>query len=187
MPGYTDVRAYPLTPDLGAARKLTGGKRRAAVLYTCNQSPCDQKAQIVKANLAAIGIDVEVKAYQQTALWSRIARADEPFDLAFTGWVASYPDPNDFLNTLLQGGGSGTTSPFDDPAYRGKIAAAAKLSGPRRYLAFGKLDTDLVRNAAPWAAYANVLSRDFFSARMGCQVYQPIYGMDLAALCIRPR
>ena len=44
---------------------------------------------------------------------------------------------------------------------------------------------DLVRNAAPWAAFANHLSRDFFSARMGCQVFQPFYGMDLAALCIR--
>jgi hypothetical protein len=30
------------------------------------------------------------------------------------------------------------------------------------------------------------LSRDFFSARMGCQVYQQALGfIDLAALCIR--
>jgi hypothetical protein len=28
-------------------------------------------------------------------------------------------------------------------------------------------------------------SRDFFSARSGCQVYQPVYGIDLAALCLR--
>jgi hypothetical protein len=26
----------------------------------------------------------------------------------------------------------------------------------------------------------------FFSARMGCHVYQPLFGIDLAALCVRP-
>jgi hypothetical protein len=29
------------------------------------------------------------------------------------------------------------------------------------------------------------VNRDFFSARMGCESYQPVYGIDLAALCIR--
>ena len=28
-------------------------------------------------------------------------------------------------------------------------------------------------------------SRDFFSARIGCQLYQPLLGLDLAALCVR--
>jgi hypothetical protein len=35
------------------------------------------------------------------------------------------------------------------------------------------------------APFATDASRDFFSARIGCQVYQPVYGMDLAALCLR--
>jgi hypothetical protein len=35
-------------------------------------------------------------------------------------------------------------------------------------------------------ALGNKLSRDFFSARMGCQVFQPTYGfMNLTTLCIR--
>ena len=37
----------------------------------------------------------------------------------------------------------------------------------------------------PWINFANVISQDFFSARIGCQLYQPIVGMDLGALCIR--
>jgi uncharacterized protein (DUF2164 family) len=43
----------------------------------------------------------------------------------------------------------------------------------------------MAREAAPWAAFANETLVDFLSARMGCQVYQPVYGIDLAALCIR--
>ena len=62
----------------------------------------------------------------------------------------------------------------------------ARLTGPARYLAYGKLDLDLARNAAPLIAYGNSSSQDFFSARIGCQTYG-VYGVDLAALCIKPR
>jgi hypothetical protein len=75
--------------------------------------------------------------------------------------------------------------PFDDPGYARKAAAAARLTGPRRYLAYGALDADVARNDAPWIAIGNQASHDFFSARMGCQVFNPVYGMSLAALCIR--
>jgi len=35
------------------------------------------------------------------------------------------------------------------------------------------------------AAFAVTASREFFSARIGSQVYTPVWGMDLAALCLR--
>jgi hypothetical protein len=38
----------------------------------------------------------------------------------------------------------------------------------------------------PQISFANPLEQDFFSARIGCQVNQPLVGIDLAALCIRP-
>ena len=76
MPGYRDVHIYPLTPDPAKARQLAQGKGRTAVLYTCEQTICEQAAQIVKTNLAAIGITVEVKTFpfQHTAGPSRHAR-----------------------------------------------------------------------------------------------------------------
>jgi YVTN family beta-propeller protein len=181
--GYRDVPIYPFAPDLAKARRLAGGKRRTAVFYTCNQSPCDRMAQIVKSNLAAIGIDVQVKAFPLDSLFIRVATKGEPFDLSWGEWVADYPDPYNFLNLLLEHGSFAQT--FDDPAFKRKLAAAARLSGPARYLAYGKLDADLARNGAPWIAYGNMLSNDFFSARMGCQINQPFTGIDLAALCIR--
>ena len=42
----------------------------------------------------------------------------------------------------------------------------AKLSGPNRYTSYGKLDVDIMRNAAPWAPFANPNSREFVSARI---------------------
>ena len=180
--GFTDARVYPLRPDLATARRLAGRRVRSAVLYTCILPTCAQQAQIIKANLAAIGVDVQVEPFTVDELFKRLGTKNEPFDLATTGWVADYMDPSQFLNVLLLGG---TIPTFDDPAYRRKLTAAARLSGPARYLAYGRLDVDLARNAAPLAAIGNASIRDFFSARVGCQVFNPLYGMDLAALCIR--
>ena len=67
----------------------------------------------------------------------------------------------------------------------GASASLARLSGPARYLTYGRLDADLARNAAPFVAIGNGQTRDFFSARMGCHVYAGNFLMDLAALCIK--
>ena len=183
--GFKDARIYPFTPNLSKARQLAGGTRRTAVFYTCNKSPCDRMAQIVKSDLAAIGIDVQVKTFPLTAALTRIGTKGEPFDLGWSEWVADYPDPDNFLNLLLLQGKILPT--FDDPTFKRKLANAARLSGPARYLAYGRLDADLAAHGAPWAAYGNMISYDFFSARMGCQINHPVYGIDLASLCIRPR
>jgi YVTN family beta-propeller protein len=185
IPGFTDARVYPSSPDVATARRLVGGKRRSAVLYIGDKRPFDRMAQIVKANLGAIGIDVQVKVFPfPGGYFARLPRKNEPYDLAWFPWLADYPDPDQFIDVLMLSGG--TFPPLEDPVSVRKLEAAARLSGPPRYLRYGKLDADLARNAAPFAAVSNFVTPDFFSARIGCQVYHPVYGMDLAALCIRP-
>ena len=76
MPGFNDARVYPLTPDTATAKRLAGGQSRSAVLYTCSSSPCDQLGQIVKDNLAAIGIDVQVKAFGIDSLFQRLQQEE---------------------------------------------------------------------------------------------------------------
>jgi ABC-type oligopeptide transport system substrate-binding subunit len=152
------------------------------VLYTCDRPACTEQAQIIKNDLAAIGVRVVVKAFQADVLFTRLATPGEPFDISYGGWMADYPDPQSVLDPLLQN--SSNLPPFDDPSYRAKLRATARLSGPERYLRYARLDRDLARNAAPLAAYDNPYSHELFSARMGCQTYG-FYGIDLAALCIK--
>jgi ABC-type oligopeptide transport system substrate-binding subunit len=185
MPGFKDAHIYPFVPNITLARRLAGTRRRTAILYTCNKSPCDEIAQILTTNLAAIGIDVVTKIFAGRALISGLlTRPREPFDLSLAGWGADSPDAGTFLNPLASG--ASEFPAFGDSAYQRKLAAAAKLTGSDRTRAYGALDADLARNAAPWAAISNPENVDFFSARVGCQTYQPVTGMDLAALCIRP-
>ena len=183
IPGYRDLHIYPARPDVAKARQLARGRAgTTAVLYTCNVAPCDQQAQILKTNLAKIGMRVRIRAFSLPALFSRAATPGEPFDISLTSWMADYPDPDAMLNLLLE---AGTVIPtLEDRTYRARLAAAAKLSGPQRYLTYARLDADLARDAAPWVAYGNPSSHELFSARMGCQMYG-VYGLDLAALCVR--
>ncbi len=185
MPGYREVQIYPLTPDPAKASQLAQGKGTTAVLYTCEQTTCEQDAQIVKTNLAAIGITVEVKTFPFSTLLARVATPGEPFDLAFTnGWEPDYLDPMAMLTEMTEN--NSVSPPFDDPTYRHQLSAAAQLSGPQRYLAFGQLDIDVARDSAPLVAYGNQYSSAFFSSRIGCQTFGP-YGIDLATLCTKSR
>jgi YVTN family beta-propeller protein len=185
MPGFKDAHIYPFSPNITVARRLAGTRRRTAILYSCNKSPCDEIAQILTTNLAAIGIDVVTKIFAGRALVSGLlTRPHEPFDLSLAGWGADSPDAGTFLNPLALG--AAEFPAFGDSAYRRKLAAVAMLTGADRTRAYGALDADLARNAAPWVAISNPENVDFFSARVGCQTYQPVTGMDLAALCIRP-
>jgi YVTN family beta-propeller protein len=186
MPGFRNTHVYPTTPDFGKARALVRQAHaagRTAVLDTCDSYPCPQQAQIVKTDLARIGLRVHISELPTSTMFHREETPGKPFDLAWDGWQPEHPGPQAMLSEILEDSSVGPT--FNDPVYRRKLARAARLSGPERYLAYGKLDLDLARNAAPLAAYGNVSSDDFFSARIGCQTYG-VYGMDLAALCLRP-
>ncbi len=182
VPRYRDVSVHPTTLDLATARKLARGRGGTAALYTYDASPCSEQAQIVKTDLAAIGLQVQSTELSPEKLLEAEAQANPSFDLAWLGWVPDYLDPSAMLNPLLAD--SSWAPPFADPADQRRLAAADKVSGPQRYLNYGTLDLDLARNAAPLLAFDNLASRDFFSARIGCQTFG-VYGIDLAALCLR--
>lgn len=115
--------------------------------------------------------------------FTKLGKPGEPFDMAWEGWIPDYLDPNAMLGVLLEQGAF--LPSFVDPTWRERLAAASRLAGPERYVNYAHLDAELARDAAPLVAFGSLSSLDFFSARMGCQVFTPAYGIDLAALCIR--
>jgi cell division protein FtsN len=40
-------------------------------MYTCNESPCLHNAEVVRANLKAIGIDVRIRQFQFEVLYRK--------------------------------------------------------------------------------------------------------------------
>jgi peptide/nickel transport system substrate-binding protein len=187
--GATDFHLYPVSgPDLRRAKRIARRVRATAIMYTADLSPWREEAQIIRRDLKPLGIDVQVKEFPIAGYYTRISRRGEPFDLALNGLCCS-PDPGwvlaHFDGSTIGPGNNVNFSYFDDPAFNRRFEAVAKLSGAKRYRAASRLALELQRDGVPAAAFAVTASRDFFSARIGCQVYQPVNGMDIAALCLR--
>ena len=182
-PGYHDSQFFPTVPELAEARALASPRASNTLIFdACDIAPCSQQAQVVKTDLARIGLRVEVKTMPDEVIAAKLATPGTHWDMAWQGWLPDYRDPSAMLNFLLSGG---TPLPrLADPVFQARLAAADRLSGTRRYLAYLQLDADLTREAAPLVAYGNLHSRVFVSARVGCTV-EGVYGMDLGALCLR--
>lgn len=167
-----------------------GSRPAKAVLYTCTRPACTTGAAILQYNLKQIGLDLDVRTFATPVQIAKLGTKGEPFDIGFHAWVADYADPFDFINVLLDGSniqntGNVNFSYFDDPKYLKKMKAAAELAGADRAEAYGKLDIELAAKAAPLAAWANANARVFVSGKVGCYTYNPVYGTDLAALCLK--
>ena len=191
VPGYVDENIYPLNgPDLKKAKELAGDIDEKAIMYTCDTSPCPETAAIVKENLKAIGIDVEVRQFARAVQFSKEGTKGEAFDIAFEGWQADYPDPYDFLNVLLDGrtikdANNVNFSYLSDPAVNAKLDAAAATTGSDRAESYAKLDAELVRDVSPLVAWGVDNDRDFFSSKVGCILHHAVYGIDIATMCKR--
>jgi hypothetical protein len=72
--------------------------------------------------------------------------------------------------------------PRDDAA---RLAHIARLPSPRRDAAALRVAERLARDAV-YVAFANRVTPELLSKRLGCVVEQPVFpGLDLAALCLR--
>lgn len=187
--GAANFHLYPLDgPDLGRAKRIAGHVRATAIMYAPNVRPWSAEAQIIRRDLRALGIHVQVRTFPVGEYFGRIARRGEPFDLAVVGWAFGN-DPEFVLSTF--GGskvlryGAANISSLENPTFDRRLKAAERLSGRQRYRAFRRLARWLEWDVAPAAAIATNASRDFFAARIGCEFYQPVYGIDLGALCVR--
>ena len=184
VPGFRDEHIYPLRPDVAAARRLAGPGRHTALLYCYLGGGGLRAAQIIAGNLAAIGIDVQVECFPGNQFWARMLTPGAPWDLAVDGWGGDPGNPGDYLDGYASGGLFNALH-LHDPRVESLLASAARKSGLARAFAYARVDHALVRDAAPAIAFANESTHDFFSARIGCQLYWPAAGLDLGALCIR--
>ena len=74
---------------------------------------------------------------------------------------------------------------FNHPGFNRRIAAAAALAAPAWFQAFARIDREVITTAAPVAVYGVPNDRVYVSSRTGCYHHQPVYGLDLPALCLR--
>ena len=102
IPGFRDTHVYPLTPDLARASGLPAAMEDAPSSMPAS-NPRPREAQLIKAELAPIGIDVQIKSFLASPMGHLTGRRGEPFDMALDSWFLAYPDPSNILNYLFDG------------------------------------------------------------------------------------
>jgi ABC-type transport system substrate-binding protein len=193
LPGFKDADVYPLErPDLSRARTLANGNLRGgkAVLYV-NSSPIPMAiGQLVKQQLAEIGLEVEVRGIPihsaSAAYFKKLATPGEPWDIAFGLWSPSYIDPYAYINLLFDRRFVGGTNfaRFTSTTYDQEMRRAARLpQGSLRNSAYAALDVRLARDLAPVAAVDFLNEPTLVSKRVGCIVLRPV--LDLTAVCLK--
>lgn len=182
LQGFREANIYPIKgANPARGRALANGARdEVTILYTT--SPISvARAQILKYNLEQIGLGVNLKPQPFAVALRTAGTRGSDFDMFLIAWFADYPDPFDFINVLLDGqniqdANNSNYSYFNSPKYNRAMADAAKLSGAARYDAYGKLDVDMMRDAAPWAPLSNGNVREFISSRVTNYLFHPVYG-----------
>ena len=193
MPGFKEFDLYSLKgPNYAKAKTLAQGNTKdgKAVMYSFNVSQGPPIAQSVQFNLKQIGIDVEIKLFDRVVEHEKMATRGEPFDLGLEGWGMDYPDPSNFINVLLDGrrlqaDNNVNVSYFNDPKYNAQMDKAYALAGQARLTAYGLLDRDIMRDAAPVAPYISTNARILTSTKVGCYGYTSIQSTLLTQLCTR--
>lgn len=182
LPGFRDANIYPLKrANLSRARALAHGNTRGGkVDYLVSDAPRPLAvAQLVKRQLSAIGLDVNLKVVPPDS------SDDGRWDLTGSLWGADYLDPYNYINLSLDGRfiGEGNTGRFNSPMYNRLMRRASQLQGQARYRAYGELDVRLARDAAPLAALSFFNEATLVSKRVGCVVLRP--WLDLTAACLK--
>jgi ABC-type transport system substrate-binding protein len=154
MPGWARRPArYPHDPAAARARLAAAGLGAGfrTVLWTVKDETAQRIAQSAQQDLAAVGIDVRIKLVDFPALVEAV-RVPGEVALFFLAWEADFPDPSNFLRTLLHSRNRGTNNNtfYANPAVDRLLDAAEPvLDLSRRFALFQKAERLIVEDA-PW-------------------------------------
>jgi len=106
----------------------------STVIAAPNQARSLAVADVIKANLAEVGIQATVAGldpatYYASDIGSPASVVANGYGILLTGWSADFPDPASFLGPLVDGreitaAGNTNVAQLDDPAINGLVDAA---------------------------------------------------------------
>ncbi len=142
-------RAESLLEEAGYPQGM--GLPPITLWYNTNEHH-ERVAQFVQSNLKKIGVEVKLKSLD----WAAYLQACENNEPEFyrLGWVADYPDADNFLYILLhssQTGASGNYSRYSNPHFDRLVEDARVTSDPQKRISLYTEADRLATRDAAWA------------------------------------
>jgi oligopeptide transport system substrate-binding protein len=149
LPGFnSQIRALPF--DLQEARRLLASSRYAGrmpeVILSVGEGSGATGEAFAEMYTRNLGIDVGVRELSTDYFGALERREAQMF---FTGWVADYPDPENFLDILFHTGSSGNYGAFSSPELDQLLERArVETDEGRRNELYGQAEQLILRDAA---------------------------------------
>jgi len=181
MAGFEDRELYALDGSgIDEARALMRGRTVTAVMaIPAGMDRSRQEAEIVRSNLAPIGITVEIEEIPD--LGYSPPRPDADVDLYGVGIDFQNADPASFLYVLLFWRMPPEWLPH---GVAEQVEGLFELTGAEQRAAAAALADRLATDEVPVAVDIFGVIPTLLSSSLGCRVFPPFgYGVDLATLC----
>lgn len=166
MPGYDPaLPGYPFDPErakrLLAEAGFPGGRGLPPITLHYNTNPLHRRiAELVQAQLRALGVSISLASLDWAAYIKLVDDGGTQWHRM--GWIADYPDPENFLTVLFHSrnhGAPGNTSRYTNPAVDRLLDEADRLPlGPERLARYREAERLIVADA-PWVFLYHYASR----------------------------
>ena len=184
MRGSLHTQPYPLRRNLSKAKSLGAGNGAKLVYFYQSAGAVGPKQyQVALRDLSDLGYNVEGRGFAGFNIYTAAGTKGSAHDVVGqVGWCQDYPDPYDFINVLMDGTkiqaeNNVNIAYFNSKKFNRLMQRTARLTGKARYTAYGKLDINITKNGAPWAAMGDSTNQFFYSSKVApsTMVYQTVY------------
>ena len=154
MPAYNpDLKSYGYDPEKAKALlKEAGHEKGLTVTLQYNNNPRHKMiGEAVQAQLADVGVKMELQAAELGAHYDAVRRGDVPFFRA--GWAGDFPDPDNFLYNLFYSGNfgaKGNYARYKNEEVDACLKEARRISDPAKRIELYQKAEQQIVNDAPW-------------------------------------
>ncbi len=127
MPGY-NAELPDIAYDPARARQLLAESKYAGQLpkIVWRKRSTDAEVQAIADMLKAnLGVDIVFQVDDTATFYANLQKSENPYNAFVYGWVADYPDPEDFIAVLFQSNSANNESGYTDAQVDAWIAQAA--------------------------------------------------------------
>ncbi len=162
MPGYNDqLQGLDFDPEkaMDLIQQSTYGSVSNLPEITFTTAGIGQVSSIIEAIVSMwqqhLGIDISIRQMEpDTYTYNLKKEKDELFDI---GWVADYPDPQNFLDVLFHGNAENNTGEYSNPDVDALLEAAGRETDPTTRLnMYQEIEHMLVDDAACLPLYFGI-------------------------------
>ncbi|MBN6710768.1 ABC transporter substrate-binding protein [Haemophilus haemoglobinophilus] len=123
-----------------------------------NPSP-SKMAELIKADLAKVGVNVNIRNVTRTYLMQELQERTEDYDMILTGWLAGNLDPDSFMRPILSCGTQNEITNFSNWCYapfENALDQALAASSLRERARYYNIAQELILSEVPIIPVANV-------------------------------